>query len=653
MNIVDLPAADKGASAQFVTPGLLHSFAKSDANAPESFHALLPSDADSAASKSGKLTAANALLSRGRGVQHDGEAPTSKQASGPDAPSSSHNTLGDDSQPPTSGADFAPKESKSADNASGGVTESRRASSDRGVDELDSSAGLSPEDAALDAAAFAAAALLAKNAATQEGAAEGVDSAAGQADQPVDVVSDQVSLRVFQAAGRFGLTTGLLAEAQGTQDEKQVPVAEQSPETLTNAASKALASLQGQNVNSTADGQEAGSSDASNKGRTVAAPSAGLSATQASVGELSQKLREVATKPNAVADALAAYTKGTEVLSDKAVRTFSELDPSGTESVQSVSEGVATPAATPDGQASDALTPEGNVGAQSATVKSNAQGQDASAFGNASQEKQSGDSAQRNPSSKTALSAAAVSVTVSSKVTVPVESTPSSASALSAQKENAAARGKGASEVSAVPSSEVQSSALHESHLSDGKTVGAESGAVSQSATQMHGTAEASQKPVQEGVRHVQNNVELWRTVNDAVQRVRSENPSHLAMELRLRDGTAISLELRMGAAGIEASFKADSQGLLKALETQWSAFLERQPSDVRVASTVFEGRTGPDLSGNGGNSGERREMFEDSAASASLASSSDSFSLELPSEEALSSSSIPLSVPARLNLYA
>ena len=167
------------------------------------------------------------------------------------------------------------------------------------------------------------------------------------------------------------------------------------------------------------------------------------------------------------------------------------------------------------------------------------------------------------------------------------------------------------------------------------------------------GEAGASQKPVVGSPRLVHSNVEVWKTISDAVERVRSENPSHLAMELRLRDGSAVGIELRMGASGIEASFKSESQSLLKALETQWSAFLDRQPSDLKVASTVFEGRAGLNFSSDGGGDAtERREAFEDSAAAASLSSPSKFSEVELPSEEILA----PL--PAKsssglLNLYA
>jgi hypothetical protein len=164
---------------------------------------------------------------------------------------------------------------------------------------------------------------------------------------------------------------------------------------------------------------------------------------------------------------------------------------------------------------------------------------------------------------------------------------------------------------------------------------------------------EVSSKPVVEAARQANSNLELWKTISDAVQRVRSENPSHLAMEVRLRDGSSIGLELRMGAAGLEASFKAESHGLLKALESHWTAFIERQPSDLKVASTVFEGRSGLDFSsGGGGDAAEKREAFEDSAAAAALSTPQNFSSVELPSEESLPKLT-PIISNGRLNLYA
>jgi hypothetical protein len=75
-----------------------------------------------------------------------------------------------------------------------------------------------------------------------------------------------------------------------------------------------------------------------------------------------------------------------------------------------------------------------------------------------------------------------------------------------------------------------------------------------------------------------------------------------------------------MSGAGLQASFRSESQALLKTLETQWAAFVAKEPADSKVASAVFEGRTGfgssTDSSSNGG---ERRQQMEDAASSASL----------------------------------
>ena len=164
---------------------------------------------------------------------------------------------------------------------------------------------------------------------------------------------------------------------------------------------------------------------------------------------------------------------------------------------------------------------------------------------------------------------------------------------------------------------------------------------------------EGLSKPVSDPARHVRNNVELWSVIHDAMQRVKSESPRHLSVDVRLADGASIGLELRMGSMGIEASFKSDSQGLLKALESQWASFVERTASEpIRVASTAFEGKAAPDWTGGERNAQERHEAFEDVAAAASLAGeewNEEKFSVELPSAKEL----IPMSQLGRLNIYA
>jgi hypothetical protein len=157
-------------------------------------------------------------------------------------------------------------------------------------------------------------------------------------------------------------------------------------------------------------------------------------------------------------------------------------------------------------------------------------------------------------------------------------------------------------------------------------------------------------KPVIEGPHQIHSNVEFWKVISDAVQRVRSENPRHLAVELRLGDGSSVGLELRMGATGLEASFKSESHGLLKALESQWSSFVERTSSEpVKVASSSFEGRTGADINSGGGDARERREALEDSSSAGALSSFKEQVSVKLPSESELEAT--PLL--GRLNIYA
>lgn len=113
---------------------------------------------------------------------------------------------------------------------------------------------------------------------------------------------------------------------------------------------------------------------------------------------------------------------------------------------------------------------------------------------------------------------------------------------------------------------------------------------------------------------------EVWKVIQEAVQRARSENPSHLAVEVRMDDGSTLGVELRMSSAGLQASFRSESQSLLRSIEAQWSAFVSKEPADARVTSAVFESRSGFGGSTESGTSGgERRQQMEDASAAASL----------------------------------
>jgi hypothetical protein len=151
---------------------------------------------------------------------------------------------------------------------------------------------------------------------------------------------------------------------------------------------------------------------------------------------------------------------------------------------------------------------------------------------------------------------------------------------------------------------------------------------------------------------------EAWRVIQDAIQRARSENPSHLAVEVRLEDGSSMGVELRLSSSGLQASFRSESQFLLKAIETNWNSFLSKESGDLKVASAVFEGRGGfGDLSNGGSNSGstsgERRQQFEDNAASATLRFGNDGASSNSSPRGTSSSSAERPAAPGEMALYA
>ena len=124
------------------------------------------------------------------------------------------------------------------------------------------------------------------------------------------------------------------------------------------------------------------------------------------------------------------------------------------------------------------------------------------------------------------------------------------------------------------------------------------------------------------------NRADLWDAVRDAVMKVSSENPSHISVELRLGDGSTVGVELRMGASGLEASFRSESNALLKSLESQWGGFLSKESPDLRVTSAVFEGRSSfGSFSDSGRNGRELRQQMEDSADAATLGAAQRSLS--------------------------
>jgi len=116
------------------------------------------------------------------------------------------------------------------------------------------------------------------------------------------------------------------------------------------------------------------------------------------------------------------------------------------------------------------------------------------------------------------------------------------------------------------------------------------------------------------------NRTEVWDAVRESILKVVSENPSHISVELRLDDGSSVGVELRMGASGLQASFRSESNVLLRSLESRWNGFLSSEQADFKVASAVFEGRSSfGSASDSGQNGRELRQQMEDSADAASL----------------------------------
>jgi hypothetical protein len=156
--------------------------------------------------------------------------------------------------------------------------------------------------------------------------------------------------------------------------------------------------------------------------------------------------------------------------------------------------------------------------------------------------------------------------------------------------------------------------------LSGGDT-GAERMVATVSGAQISQPLTGSQGPVQGARPSAEvSRAELWDQIREMVQRVRSENPSHLSVEVRLQDGATVGIELRMRPTGLEASFRSESPALLRGLEAQWAGFLANEASGLQISHTAFESRSSLGNFADGGwDQREMREQMEDSAANAAL----------------------------------
>jgi len=77
-----------------------------------------------------------------------------------------------------------------------------------------------------------------------------------------------------------------------------------------------------------------------------------------------------------------------------------------------------------------------------------------------------------------------------------------------------------------------------------------------------------------------------------------------------------------MSSAGLQASFRSESQTLLKSIEAQWNGFVAKETADLKVVNASFEGNSNfgaGNFSQNGTSGGDRRQQMENNAASASL----------------------------------
>jgi hypothetical protein len=118
-------------------------------------------------------------------------------------------------------------------------------------------------------------------------------------------------------------------------------------------------------------------------------------------------------------------------------------------------------------------------------------------------------------------------------------------------------------------------------------------------------------------------------------------------------DGSTLGVELRMSSSGLQASFRSESQTLLRSIEAQWTAFVSKETADARVTSAVFENRStfgGSTDSGTSG--GERREQMEDALSASSLGRMGQ-FGVDASAKSGLKSSQTGAVQNGRITAYA
>jgi len=600
VKILDTPPAEVSPVQSIPSVGLLKSFAKPESKSAQSFGDLLHAKSNEL-SNSEKLTAGAALLAR-RAPAFDGQS-------------------GDRQINPSNVTDAtaATEEGASGDSDKVVVAVSEApVDADVPFEQCDLPPGLDPSDLALEAAAIAAAAMVAT--ASTETPQDGVQTdGASDIQQSSD---SQVSIRFYQSSCRPSLTA-VVSDSSPVSDPSQlgdpspeVPGAQSTREAV---GSPALASAK----QTTTVGPELGAVPQVPK--TVAVPEA--------VPTLLRKdlTQNTNLQLNQVVEAVAAYARAAETLEKSEAPVVNE------------EKAEAAPAVVAEAPL------EQEKGAP-VLVEQNANDQTGGQTDRDDQS-QNGDGSLRKDHAAAVIheytkigKPAASNAFAPSKI-VPdraLEPTPANIAKVYSEPVVGNEASGSVESSSSLASDDVV-------RTGDVKIVGSDMSTAVLSGHEKV-TTDVVSKPVVEGPRQVHNSVELWKAIGDAVQRVRSENPRHLAVELRMGDGSTVGLELRMGAAGVEAAFKSDSHGLLKALESQWAAFTERSASEpIKVTSTVFEGRTGLDYSGGGGDAQEKREAFEDSAAAAALAWQTENFSVELPAETTTNSAS----PKGLLNIYA
>jgi hypothetical protein len=111
-----------------------------------------------------------------------------------------------------------------------------------------------------------------------------------------------------------------------------------------------------------------------------------------------------------------------------------------------------------------------------------------------------------------------------------------------------------------------------------------------QPTTHTHGVAHAGHAGFSEAMKNADQTAAILQRVTDVAERMRSENRGQMELQLKLKDGQDLTIQLKMVDGELRPMFKTDSADLRQALEQGWGQFANTaKDGGIRLAAPVFE----------------------------------------------------------------